>query len=378
VKHWHETSQILARAALLADAGRQAALATVVRIQGSAYRRPGAKMLVADDGAVTGGVSGGCLEADVRENGLAVLHSGVPRLLHYDTGDDDGTVWGLGLGCNGAVDIFVQPATTALARALGARLRTLLDGEAPFAVATAVAAPAERAADVLGRSVVVAPDDGPAGSTGDAAVDRWVATNAAELLAAGESVLHAAASLQVFVEVLTPPPRLLVFGAGDDAMPLARYARDAGFRVTVVDHRPAYLAPERFVEGILLRQARAEQGLADLPLGRDTYAVVKTHALHHDREWVRCLIESPVAYVGILGPRARTEEILSQLGVPAEPAEPAGGGRVFGPVGLDLGADGPEQIAVSIVAEVLALRAGREPRHLRDTEGAIHVGQHLG
>jgi xanthine dehydrogenase accessory factor len=374
VKHWHETSQILAHAAALAQAGRRAALATVVRVQGSAYRRPGAKLLVADDGTMIGNVSGGCLEADVREWALAALRSDPPRLLHYNTGGDDHAVWGLGLGCNGAVDIFVQPATTAAAVETGAQLRSLLDGDAPFAVVTVIAG--ERAESLLGRVLVVARDGVLAGSTGDSVVDREAASKAAALLAAAESGVHAVAGLlQVFVEVLKPPPRLLVFGAGDDAVPLVRYARDAGFRVTVLDHRSGYLAPARFAEGTRLLQGRAEHGIPDLPpLGPDVYAVAKTHSLLHDREWVRRLLDSPVVYIGILGPRARTEEILRQLGVIEGTAASA---RVFGPVGLDLGADGAEQIAFSIVAELLAVRAGREPNHLRDTAGAIHGDVHV-
>jgi xanthine dehydrogenase accessory factor len=375
VKHWHETSQILAHASALAQAGRRAALATVVRVQGSAYRRPGAKLLVADDGTMTGNVSGGCLETDVRERALAALRSGSPRLLHYNTGRDDQTVWGLGLGCNGEVDIFVQPATTAAALGTGARLRSLLDADAPFAMATVVAGDSECAPSLLGQVLVVARDGVLAGSTGDEAADREAAAQAAALLATAESGVHAVAGLQVFIEVLRPPPRLLVFGADDDAVPLVRYARDAGFRVTVLDHRSAYISPTRFAEGTRLLQARAEHGIPDLPpLGPDVYAVVKTHSLLHDREWIRRLLETPVAYVGILGPRARTEEILRQLGVVEGTAASA---RVFGPVGLDLGADGAEQIALSIVAELLGVRAGREPKHLRDAAGAIHGGAHV-
>lgn len=351
VKHWQETSQILARAARLAQAGQQAAMATVVRIEGSAYRRPGAKMLVGGDGTMTGSVSGGCLEADVRETALSVIRTGVPRLLHYDTGADDTTVWGLGLGCNGSVDVFVQPATTGPALEVAARIRALLEGDVPFAVSTVVAGPA----DVLGRTSVsgVAGPDYP--------------------LAASESTLRDVGALGEFIEVLTPPPHLLVFGAGDDSIALTAYARDAGFRVTVVDHRSAYLAAERFPEGTRLIQARPEQGLGapgGLALPPRSYAVVKTHSLLHDREWVEQLLASDAAYIGILGPHARTEHILQQAG----PAGAAGNDRVFGPVGLELGADGAEQIAVSIVAELLAVRAGCVPRHLRERAGAIHAG----
>ena len=183
---------------------------------------------------------------------------------------------------------------------------------------------------------------------------------------AGGTAVHRDAGAAVFTEVLTPPPHLVVVGAGDDAMPLVRYAREAGFRVTLVDHRPAFLSAERFPGELRRLHLRAEDA-ASAPVlsGPGAFAVVKTHNLGHDREWIRHLRRAGVAYLGILGPRARTEEILRQL-------DAEGDGRVYGPVGLDLGADGPEQVALSVVAELLAVRAGRTPGHLRARKGTIH------
>lgn len=361
MKHWQETSRILLTLARLAEQGRGAALATVVRIQGSAYRRPGAKMLIADDGAMAGSVSGGCLEADVREVALSVIRNGAPQLLHYETGADDRTPFGLGLGCNGAVDIFVQPVTAPDALEVARRVVTLLQGDAAFAVSTIVRGAA------LGRFVVVATSGKPAGSTGDAGLDRAIVARARDFLGTGVSQLHDVEAHQVFTEVQLPPPTLLVLGAGEDTRPLAAYATDAGFRVTVVDHRSAYLKPEHYPTGTRLVEGRPDSNLSDLPLAPRTYAVVKTHSLAHDREWVRRLLASPVPYIGVLGPRARIDEVLRDLG--AEEND-----RVFGPVGLDLGADGPEQIAVSVVAELLAVFSGRKPGHLREKEGAVHAG----
>lgn len=361
MKHWQETSRILQLLTRLVEEGRGAALATVVRIQGSAYRRPGAKMLIADDGAMAGSVSGGCLEADVREVALSVMRDGAPQLLHYDTGTDDQTPFGLGLGCNGAVDIFVQPATAPDVLETARRVVPLLQGDAAFAVSTIV-----RGAAGLGRSIVVA-NGKPAGSTGDADLDRMIAARASDLIGAGISQLDDVEAYHVFTDVQLPPPSLLVLGAGDDSRPLVACAADVGFCVTVVDHRSAYLTAEHYPSGTRLIEARSDSNLSDLPLGPRTYAVVKTHSLAHDREWVRRLLASQVAYIGVLGPSARIDEMMRELGT--EETD-----RVFGPVGLDLGADGPEQIAVSVVAELLALISGREPGHLREKEGAIHAG----
>jgi xanthine/CO dehydrogenase XdhC/CoxF family maturation factor len=361
MKHWQETSRLLQTLEAWAAAGRNAALATVVRIRGSAYRRPGAKMLVADDGTMLGSVSGGCLEADVREIALTVMRDGTPRMLHYETGGDDASPFGLGLGCNGAVDIFVQPATAPDALDTARRVAALLHGDTAFTVSTVVAGPHS-----IGRTLVVDGNGDRGGSTGDAALDRSIATRARELVTDGSSKLHDLEELRVFTDVQLPPPALLILGAGEDARPLAEYGAAAGFRVTIADHRPAYLDAALYPAAARIVQARPDASGSDLPMGAQTYAVVKTHSLAHDREWVRRLLASDVPYIGVLGPRDRIDDVLQQLGA-------QGNSRVYGPVGLDLGADGPEQIAFSIVAELLAVLSDRDARHLRERDGVIHA-----
>jgi xanthine/CO dehydrogenase XdhC/CoxF family maturation factor len=360
VKHWKETGELLSRAARLRDEGRKAALATVVRIQGSAYRRPGAKFLVEDDGRTCGGVSGGCLEEDVREAALRAVKDGEPRLLHYETGPDDRTVFGLGLGCNGSVDVFLQPAAGGPAP-VAEKILELLEGETAFAVATVVAGPR-----AVGRSLVLGAGGILAGATDDPALDRETLARATDLLARRDSRLETLGDAEVFVEVLVPPPHLVIFGAGDDAIPLCAFASDAGFRATVVDHRAAHVTRERFPAAARLLFARPGEESGRIPLTPRTYAVVKTHSFAHDREWARLLLAAGIPYVGMLGPRERTLEILRQIGIEED-------GRVHGPVGLDLGAEGPEQIAISILAEILAAHSSREPWPLREKEGAIHA-----
>ena len=271
MKRWRETAAVFDRVSRLVEAGERAAIATVVRITGSAYRRPGARFLVERGGRTFGGVSGGCLEADVRENALALLDGGAPRLLHYDTGSDDETVWGLGLGCEGAVDVFVQSVGAEFARGPGAHaLRLLQAGTAfnpaqPFALATAVKGPGTGHVEVWEREL-------PESSRFE---ERGPDT--------------------LFVESLRPPPSLLVFGAGDDAQPLATLASEAGFDVTVIDHRRGYLTPERFSAPARLVLRRPAEGVP--PLGPHHFAVVQTHSLQNDREWLRALLPQPLAYL---------------------------------------------------------------------------------
>jgi xanthine dehydrogenase accessory factor len=336
MKHWRETKEIVERVIALAADGRRAAIATVVRVEGSSYRRPGARLLIQNDGSTCGGVSGGCLEADVRDAALRVIQSGTPRLLHYDTGADDRTVWGLGLGCNGSVDVFVQAATEQPTLAAVREMQTRLADSSPFAVSTFV-----EGTDA-GQIVL---DSGPKDT---------------------ESRLTREGHNLVFAEVFQPPPTLLVCGAGDDARPLVTYASESGFVVTMVDHRPAFLDAERFPLAQRLLCRRPEAGVHGLDVDSRTLVVVMTHSLAHDRDWLQCLLATSAQYIGLLGPRTRAEGILSQLGACDD-------SRVFAPVGLTLGADGPEQIAISVVAELLAVLSRQQPGHLRARTEAIHA-----
>ena len=338
MNHWRETAEVVDRAIALASAGRRAALATVVRIEGSSYRRPGAKFLIEENGETLGGVSGGCLEADVRDIGLRVIQTGVPKLVHYDTGADDRTVWGLGLGCNGEVDIFVQPATEPLTLQTLREIRARLEGASGFAIVTTI--------------------DG-AGGHGRMLVADVTARDT-------RSRVESRDSETVFTEVLSPPPDLIVCGAGDDSRPLVAYASEAGFAVTVVDHREAFLAPPRFPPAKRRLCLRADAAIGTLAVVPRTLVVIKTHSFAHDRDWLKAFLGTPASYIGLLGPRTRADELLALLGVPSDD-------RVFAPVGLNVGADGPEQIAISIVSELLAVLARQQPGHLREKGLAIHA-----
>jgi xanthine dehydrogenase accessory factor len=354
LKHWHETKAILERVSRVDPSLAPPVVATVVHIAGSAYRRPGAKLLVEPSGETCGGVSGGCLEADVRGHALEMQRESPGKLIHYDTGSDEETLWGMGLGCEGAVDVFLQPAGQRFLR-----LREHLAKGEPFVHLTVLEGP------LAGRDAFFS-HGAFDGGLGDADLERKVARIAAAVLEDGDSQILELAPHRVFADVLRPPPRLAIFGAGDDARPLASLALVAGFEVTVVDHRPAYLTAERFPPPVQLVLRRPEAGVTGLNLGRSHFAVVQTHALKHDHAWAQALSQKPLAYLGLLGPKTRREMVLRDVAV-----DPA---NLFAPVGLDLGADGPEQVAFSIVAEMLAVHARREPGHLRSRKRGIHEG----
>ncbi len=331
MKHWQETDEIYQRLHALTAAGESAALAVIIGIEGSTYRRPGAKLLIEPDGRMIGNVSGGCLEQDVRETALAILQDGTARRVHYDTSDEEDKVWGMGLGCNGKVDLFVQRITPREHAGFVEEVCALLGGDRPFALRTEIDGDARGRLSVMESAEVRT---------------EWRGTT--------------------FTERLDPPPTLLICGAGDDALPLARFAHELGFRVTVADHRSAYLAPDRFPDGARRMQVRPEDALDELLVNANTYVVVKTHALAHDAVWVDRLLQTEAPYIGLLGPRERRDDILKRT-------DPAERDRLYGPVGLDLGGEGPEQVSLSIVAEALAVLHKRGAGHLKDRTKAIHT-----
>jgi len=359
MKQWLETREVLDFLARVRAEGKRAALATVVRVRGSAYRHEGAKLVVAEDGRTAGNVSGGCLEQDVREVALQVIRTGDPELRNYCSSADEIAAWDLGVGCEGQVDVYVE-LTDARPRE-----RALLDGRSAFVVCTVLRGSGERGA---GSGLVVTPDRSD-GDLGSRDLNTRATTGARELLVTGESRIHEIGGRSIFFDVLVPPPQLVVLGAGDDARPLVRFATDVGFRVVVVDRRPGYLTADRFpAAAALVRSAGDELGDA-LPLDAECYAVVMNHNFADDQAYVRALLKTPVAYIGMLGPRQRTERILRNLVAEG----PMDEGRVYGPVGLDIGTDGAEQVALAVIAEILAVRSGRRARSLRERAGAIHA-----
>lgn len=355
MKHWLETRQVLAQIEALRREGTRAALATVVRVRGSAYRHPGAKLVVAEDGSSVGNVSGGCLEADVREVAHRVMSSGVPERRTYCGGSNEISAWDLGVGCDGEVEIVIEPV-----RSGREPERTLLESESPFVVIT-------RLDGAIGDGSQ-APDDQ---SRTEGELHRVVVGGEAaeEWLALDRSQLVERDGVSCFVDILVPPPRLLVVSAGDDARHLARLADEVGFRVVVADRRPGLLAADRFPPTVRLLETDAARLGERLVLDAESFAVVMTHHFADDTDYLRALLRSPVRYLGVLGPRQRTERILGILRAEGAVDE----SRIFGPVGLDIGTDGAEQVALSILAEILAIRSGRPARSLRDRRAPIHA-----
>jgi xanthine dehydrogenase accessory factor len=367
-----EITDVLAAIESMSAQGQRMALATIVAVRGSTYRRPGARLLVPEEGAPIGNISGGCLEGDVADMARVVMEEGTSRLAGWDLTADDDAVWGLGLGCNGAIEVFMEPAEQT-AQVAGA-LRAALEEEQPISVVTVLESDRD---DVRpGARMVVRPDPDTEteGTLGDPAIDtEAIASARAQLLVERSEVRTFAGGVRSFVEVLEPPLRLLICGAGHDAIPLTRAAAGLGWRPIVVDDRPAFLTPERYPEAAgFVRVEAPEQAAKSAPIDERTFAVVMTHNFLRDKEYVRSLLDSSVAYIGMLGPGARTERLLMELKDEGSTITDDDRARIHGPAGLDLGSEGPEEIAQAIVAEIVAVKRGRAGGFLKERPGPIH------
>jgi len=367
-----ELREILLAYNALRRQGRPAALATVVAVSGSSYRRPGARMLLTEDGWAAGGVSGGCLESDVAQRARAVLESGRADVVTYDTTEDGDVVFGVGLGCRGVIQILIEPL--AGDRPDLAFLMSLVRRRESGVCATVFRSEGGSAARLGDRLLLSQTGDAHDGLA-DAALARRVQSDAEDVLASGKPAVREYAlpqgSVTVFLEALAPPQALVIFGAGHDAPPLVRLAKELGWHVTVADARAAYATPERFPQADAVLACPPEEAATRLPLDGQTAVVLMTHNYLQDRALLEQWLPVPVRYLGVLGPKRRTERLLNDLPPALVTAEALA--RLHSPVGLDLGADMPELIALSILAGIQAVAAGRPGGFLRDRPGPIYT-----
>jgi xanthine/CO dehydrogenase XdhC/CoxF family maturation factor len=336
-------------------------LATVIRTGGSTYAKPGAQMLIARDGEYAGLLSGGCLEGDLREHARAVIASGEARIVSYDLRSKDDQLFGLGAGCEGAMDILLTRHGP----------NDGDDGWQPLTMMTR----AFRHGRELRVGFVTQPGEArvPLGmwipAHGDFSFDGGVDAVAEAILAAAagaadNSIARVGESgTELFVAAIAPPPHLLLLGGGPDARPVATLADFLGWRVTVVDHRAAYLDPARFPQAARLVESPAADVADAVGLDNFSAAIVMSHHLDSDLHYLRALASSSIPYLGLLGPAARREKLLADLGDPV----PALRARLRAPVGLDIGGRTPEAIALSIIGEVQAVLAGRDGRPFSET-----------
>jgi xanthine/CO dehydrogenase XdhC/CoxF family maturation factor len=362
-------------------ANRACALASVVDVAGSAYRRPGARMLVTEDGQLTGAISGGCLEGDARRRARQTIQRGKPTIVTYDSTDpDDDLQFGAALGCQGVVQILLEPLDFQNPDNPLELLRRWAEGvEAPAVVATVFSLAGSDAPAQVGERLLLTADGAVQGGlVTDSALYQAILTDARAALAAGQPATRhypaGTVTVRVCLEILRPPVRLTVYGAGNDVQPVVRLATSLGWRVQVLDGRPAQAQPNRFPEAEAVRVVPLAQ-VGEEPHD-NSFALLMTHNYYYDLAVLRHLLNAPTRYVGLLGPRKKYERLLSDLQQDVPDAAQRLQGRLYSPIGLNLGAETPEEIALSIIAEIQAVLTNRPAGFLRDSPHPIHPSLH--
>ncbi|GGW95826.1 xanthine dehydrogenase accessory factor [Streptomyces malachitofuscus] len=354
------------------SSGRTSALATVVDTFGSAPRPVGSSMLLTPEGQVVGSVSGGCVEGDVLERARESVLDGTPQRATYGISDDD--AFAVGLTCGGTLEVYVEPVDRHTFPHLGEVIESVRAG-VPVAVVTVLEHRGPRSA---GAPVVIHAD----GRDGDPGLPATVLDEARGLLRAGDSGLlhYATEGLSVFVRSLAPPPRMLLFGAGDFAAALASVGRTLGYEVTVCDARPLFTTAERMPDAHEVVVARPDAYLAreatDGRIDSRTVVVSFSHDPQFDIPLLEAALGLDVAFVGALGSRrthVRRARALAEAGVSAQALA-----RLSSPVGLDLGGRSPAETAVSIAAEIIAARHGGGGERLSRRAGPVHRGPTVG
>jgi xanthine dehydrogenase accessory factor len=337
-------------------AGETFAVATVINVDGSAPRDEGATMLISRSGKIAGSVSGGCVEGAVVDEAQSVLADGMPKIVRY--GINKNMMWDVGLSCGGAIDVFIERF------AEGA---VLVDVSRPVAVCTVVRGP-----DRVGVKRIVYADGGGSGGSGDAAFDTSVDELARAVLARGSAATRTAGEHQIFIVPLMPDSRLIIVGAVHIAEALCALAARAGFAVIVVDPRERLNNRERFPAAQRLVVGWPEDELPALRPDENTYVAVLTHDEKFDDPTLAYVLRCPVRYIGAIGSRktqAQRRERLERAGF-----APAAIDAVHAPIGLDIGAQSPEEIAVAILAEMIAAKYERSGMKLKDrSESHIHA-----
>lgn len=329
--------------------GESLVLASVYETEGSTYSKTGAQMLINDAGDFQGMLSGGCLEGDLAERASAVLESGIPQTVTYDLTQNDEELWGLGVGCDGLMRIFLQALTPARQYEPFATMCRAYDGLGEQVAATVLESGLD---DLPAGTTLVTVDAEVAFSDVDPKYAQQLEAEAGGALLERQSktasITLDGGEATILFSILRPPPRILVLGAGLDAEPFVRLATELGWRVTVQDHRPAYIESGDFSAAEQVHCVPVAEAGTAIDLQQFAAAIVMSHHLVSDRQYLRQLAATDVKYIGLLGPRDRRRRLLEELGDAAERLT----SRLHGPAGLDIGGRGPASIALSIIAEM--------------------------
>jgi xanthine dehydrogenase accessory factor len=349
---------------------RKVAIATVVKVRGSSYRSPGARMLITDDGKWVGSISGGCLEGDALRKARKVMNEEQPLRVTYDTREESNQNLGISLGCNGVIDVLIEPLKTHDPNNTVTIFENLLNIQEPVAMATITSAGKNIGEKFLmntkGESLrfsnnnlnsLVKPD-----------LESLLQSNKAgtmEYVIDGEMI-------EVFLELIQPIVSLIIFGGGFDARPVSQLAKSLGWDVTVTDECVAHIAPVFFPDADKLSLCQRDFVDRDFKITPYTACVLMSHNYEYDRDVLRKILKSDTPYIGILGPRKRFEKMIGEFSTQHLTLTKDDLHRIHSPIGLDIGAETPDEIAISIIAEIQGKFANRSGGFLKYRNAPIH------
>ena len=356
--------------------GRQSALATVVHLEGSSYRRPGARMLIEDNGQLTGAISGGCLEGDALRKALLAMAEQKPMLVTYDTMDDDDAKFGVGLGCNGIIQVLIEPID-ANEPNNPIQLLEEIAGKRQQAVLVTLFSLQQKKSTQQGTCLLLKEDGVIVDKNNHLQLKDVLLADATAAMENKQSVFKNYVSPQndvtAFIEMIQPALSLIVIGAGNDVIPLTKMADILGWETTVIDGRAANANKDRFETACKIIVAKPENVLSQISIDRQTVFLLMTHNFNYDKVMLQELIQKDIVYIGMLGPIKKLERIINEFKEEGLELNDQQRAVIHSPVGLDIGAETPEEIALSIVAEIKAALAGKKGKPLKEFSTTIHA-----
>jgi xanthine/CO dehydrogenase XdhC/CoxF family maturation factor len=354
--------------------GETTFLATVVSTKGSTYRRRGAKMLITNAGQMVGMVSGGCLENDIYQHTRYSMPSGAPIVITYDTTADEDIVWGFGLGCNGVVQVLLEKLDDDKFNPLRF-ISQCFTQKHLGATATIFGTQGEVNAKI-GNRLMLNIDGKITCNIADINLNSAVLADAQTALQNQHYTVKkyqlSSGIAEVFIDIIHPPTPLMIFGAGRDAVPVVNFAKALGWHVTIVDCRASLATRLRFPLADQMLLTRRETLRQQVSVDEHTVVVIMTHNYLDDLEILKMLLPSPVPYIGALGSKERTERLLRDLHKEEIYYTEDQENRLYAPVGIDIGSETPEEIAIAIIAEIQAVLANRSGGFLKNRQGSIH------
>jgi len=350
---------------------RKAALATVVKVRGSSYRSPGARMLITDDGRWVGSISGGCLEGDALRKARTVMADKNPMTVTYDTREESNQNLGIGLGCNGVIDVLIEPLDEHNQKNAINQFSSLVNTKEPVVLATIFSG-----LNSVGEKFLLSNSGDVTSSFSNIELNKLVQSDLLKLIESKRSEAKTYVigdeQFEVFIELIQPTLSLIIFGGGFDARPVSELAKSLGWNVSVTDECVAHIAPIFFPTADKLSLCQREFIDRDFEITPFTACVLMSHNYEYDRDVLRKLLGAHTPYIGILGPRKRFDKMQQEFSVAGITLSEFDLQRIHSPIGLDIGAEAPDEIALSIISEIQSKFSNRSGGFLKYHSGPIH------